>query len=51
MLHLLFQVTVGPGVKVNNAKVVDADVSVTNGVVHVINKVLIPPQLVNMLLG
>ena len=45
------QVAVGsPGVKVNNAHVVDADVSVGNGVVHVIDQVLIPPRLVPYLL-
>lgn len=30
------------GVKVNNAKVVSADIGATNGVIHVIDKVLIP---------
>ncbi len=30
------------GVKVNNAKVVTADIGATNGVIHVIDKVLIP---------
>lgn len=33
------------GVSVNNAKVIIADVSATNGVVHVIDKVLIPPSI------
>ncbi len=30
------------GVKVNNAKVVSADIAASNGVIHVIDKVLIP---------
>jgi uncharacterized surface protein with fasciclin (FAS1) repeats len=33
----------GPNVFVNNAKVVKADVMATNGVIHVVNRVLIPP--------
>ena len=32
------------GVKLNNARVVKADVKASNGVVHVINKVLLPPE-------
>jgi len=37
-------ITVGSGgVLVNNAKVEEADVAVTNGVIHVINNVLLPP--------
>ena len=32
------------GVKVNNARVVKADVKASNGVIHVINKVLLPPS-------
>jgi uncharacterized surface protein with fasciclin (FAS1) repeats len=32
------------GVKVNNARVLKADVKATNGVVHAINKVLLPPS-------
>jgi uncharacterized surface protein with fasciclin (FAS1) repeats len=31
------------GVKVNDAKVINADVSASNGVVHVIDKVILPP--------
>ena len=31
------------GVKVNSAKVVKADVKASNGVIHAINKVLLPP--------
>lgn len=34
------------GVHVNNARVVIADVGATNGVVHVIDKVLVPPSLI-----
>jgi uncharacterized surface protein with fasciclin (FAS1) repeats len=33
----------GSNVFVNNAKVVKADVMATNGVIHVVNRVLIPP--------
>merc|ERR1712179_259836 len=37
-------ITIGSaGVLVNNAKVEEADVAVTNGVIHVINNVLLPP--------
>merc|ERR1711998_700973 len=36
---------------VDNSKVVTADVDATNGVVHVIDRVLIPPQSVNTGLG
>jgi len=32
------------GVKVNNARVVTADVKASNGVIHAIDKVLLPPQ-------
>ena len=32
------------GVKVNDAKVVSADVGATNGVIHVIDKVILPPK-------
>ena len=32
------------GVTVNEAKVVNADVSADNGVIHVIDKVLMPPM-------
>merc|ERR1712227_586290 len=31
-------------IMVNNAKVITADVDATNGVVHVINRVLVPPN-------
>jgi uncharacterized surface protein with fasciclin (FAS1) repeats len=33
----------GSNVFVNTAKVVKADVMATNGVIHVVNRVLIPP--------
>jgi uncharacterized surface protein with fasciclin (FAS1) repeats len=32
------------GVMINNAKVIQADVRASNGVIHVIDKVLLPPQ-------
>jgi len=32
------------GVKINDATVVSADVAASNGVIHVIDKVLLPPQ-------
>lgn len=35
------------GVKINNATVTTADVDATNGVVHIIDKVLVPPTVVN----
>jgi uncharacterized surface protein with fasciclin (FAS1) repeats len=35
-------VNLASGVKINDAKVVIADVVVTNGVIHVIDKVLLP---------
>lgn len=37
-------IVVGQGVKVNGANVVVADEAVTNGVIHIIDKVLIPPS-------
>jgi uncharacterized surface protein with fasciclin (FAS1) repeats len=36
---------VGPKVKVNDANVVTADVKASNGVVHIIDKVILPPSL------
>merc|ERR1719162_816378 len=36
--------SVGDKIMVNNADVVTADVGATNGVVHIINKVLVPPN-------
>ena len=35
----------GSGVMINDAKVVAADVSASNGVVHVIDKVILPPGI------
>ncbi len=35
------------GVKVNNINVIKADVSATNGVIHVIDRVLLPPGLMS----
>ena len=35
--------TAGGKVFVNNAKVIKADISASNGVIHVVNRVLIPP--------
>ena len=35
------------GVKVNNANVIKADVDATNGVIHVIDRVLLPPGLMD----
>ena len=41
------QVVVGvAGVEVNSAQVITADIAVTNGVVHLIDTVLLPPGLV-----
>lgn len=36
---------VGPKVKVNNATVVNADIAADNGVVHIIDTVILPPSL------
>jgi len=33
------------GVMINDAKVEEADIAVTNGVIHVIDSVLLPPAL------
>jgi uncharacterized surface protein with fasciclin (FAS1) repeats len=32
------------GVMINGAKVVSADIAASNGVIHVIDKVILPPQ-------
>lgn len=40
-------VNVGSSVKINEANVTQADVAADNGVVHVIDKVLVPPTVVN----
>lgn len=36
------------GVKVNDANVTTADVSASNGIIHVVDKVLMPPTIVDM---
>lgn len=38
------KISVANGVQVNDAKVVKADIKASNGVIHVIDKVLMPPQ-------
>ena len=37
-------VSVGEGVAINNAKVVSVDIGASNGVIHVIDSVLLPPE-------
>jgi uncharacterized surface protein with fasciclin (FAS1) repeats len=39
------QIHVGKSVMVNNAKVVKTDVSTSNGVIHVIDTVMLPPDM------
>ncbi|MFZ9532884.1 MAG: fasciclin domain-containing protein, partial [Ilumatobacteraceae bacterium] len=39
------ELTVGNGIQVNGANVVLADVEASNGVIHVIDQVLIPPTV------
>ena len=39
------QVNQNGGVQVNNAKVISADVEASNGVIHVIDQVILPPDL------
>ncbi|TAF07781.1 MAG: fasciclin domain-containing protein, partial [Nostocales cyanobacterium] len=39
------KVSVDQGVMVNDAKVVQADIEGTNGVIHVIDTVILPPNL------
>jgi transforming growth factor-beta-induced protein len=41
-------INVGSGVMVNNATVVRADITASNGVIHVIDKVLLPPTVVDL---
>jgi uncharacterized surface protein with fasciclin (FAS1) repeats len=36
------QIATGPGVKINDANVVKADVEASNGVIHVIDRVILP---------
>ena len=38
------EVAVGSGVMVNEANVVSADIEASNGVIHVVDQVLLPPQ-------
>jgi len=38
------EVDLGDGVKINDANVVKADIKASNGVVHVIDKVILPPS-------
>jgi uncharacterized surface protein with fasciclin (FAS1) repeats len=40
----MLKIAVNGGVTVNEATVIQADVEAENGVIHVINKVLIPPK-------
>ena len=35
----------GPTLKVNDADIIQADVAATNGTIHVIDKVLVPPDV------
>lgn len=45
---LSLMVNVGSDVMVNNAKVTTADVVASNGIIHVIDKVLLPPSVVDI---
>lgn len=45
---LSLMVNVGSDVMINNAKVTTADVMASNGVIHVIDKVLLPPSVVDI---
>ena len=38
------EVAVGSGVMVNDSNVVSADIEASNGVIHVVDQVLLPPQ-------
>jgi len=38
------KISLSDGVKVNDAKVTQADIEASNGVIHVIDKVILPPQ-------
>ena len=37
-------ITVGSGVRVNDANVVKADIEASNGIIHVVDAVILPPQ-------
>jgi len=39
------KIHVGESVMVNNAKVVKTDISTSNGVIHVIDTVMLPPDM------
>ncbi|MEO1296526.1 MAG: fasciclin domain-containing protein [Cyanobacteria bacterium J06636_16] len=41
---LPLEVAVGSGVTVNSANVVQADITASNGIIHVVDQVLLPPQ-------
>lgn len=45
---LSLMVNVDDGVMINNAKVTSADIPASNGVIHVIDKVLLPPTVVDI---
>ncbi|MCK3683588.1 fasciclin domain-containing protein [Maribellus sp. YY47] len=45
---LSLMVNVGTDVMINNAKVTAADVMASNGIIHVIDKVLLPPSVVDI---
>ncbi|NER84919.1 MAG: fasciclin domain-containing protein [Leptolyngbya sp. SIO1D8] len=38
------EVVVGSGVTINSANVVQADIEASNGIIHVVDQVLLPPQ-------
>jgi transforming growth factor-beta-induced protein len=45
------QVNLGDGVMVNKSNVIIADIPAVNGVIHAIDKVMLPPSLVDLALG
>jgi transforming growth factor-beta-induced protein len=45
---LSLMVTVDNGVMINNATVTSADIMASNGIIHVIDKVLLPPSVVDI---
>ncbi|MCE4563768.1 fasciclin domain-containing protein [Maribellus sp. CM-23] len=45
---LSLMVNIGNDVMINNAKVAAADVMASNGIIHVIDKVLLPPSVVDL---
>ncbi len=46
-IYVNLLVNLSGGVKVNDATVTTADVDASNGVIHIINKVMVPPTVVN----